>query len=53
MAEVTVRVWLRYRRDVTAAYRMVFRDQVYDIQAVIPDPKRTQLELLGKQGVKS
>ncbi|MBD1229127.1 phage head closure protein [Xenorhabdus griffiniae] len=52
LSETTVRVWLRYRADVTSAFRMVFRGQVYDIQAVIPDPKRTQLELLCKQGVK-
>ncbi|MBD2797732.1 phage head closure protein [Xenorhabdus sp. 18] len=51
LAETTVRVWLRYRADVTPASRMVFRDQVYDIQAVIPNPKRTQLELLCKQGL--
>ncbi|WP_340619069.1 phage head closure protein [Xenorhabdus entomophaga] len=51
-SETTVRVWLRYRPDVTSASRMVFRGQVYDIQAVIPDPKLTQLELLCKQGVK-
>ncbi|MEQ1964399.1 phage head closure protein [Xenorhabdus khoisanae] len=51
-AETTVRVWLRYRPDVTSAARLVFRGQVYDIQAVIPDPKLTQLELLCKQGMK-
>ncbi|WP_074025201.1 phage head closure protein [Xenorhabdus eapokensis] len=53
LPETTVRVWLRYRSDVTSAFRMVFRGQIYDIQAVIPDPKRTQLELLCKQGVKA
>ncbi|MDX7992960.1 phage head closure protein [Xenorhabdus littoralis] len=52
LAETTVRVWLRYRSDVSPASRMVFRGQVYDIQAVIPDPKRIQLELLCKQGVR-
>ncbi|PHM46502.1 phage head closure protein [Xenorhabdus miraniensis] len=53
LSETTVRVWLRYRPDVTSAFRLVFRGQVYDIQAVIPDPKRIQLELLCKQGVKA
>ncbi|MGJ0580548.1 phage head closure protein, partial [Xenorhabdus bovienii] len=38
--------------DVTSASRIVFKGQVYDIQAVIPDVKCTQLELLCKQGVK-
>ncbi|MBD2800752.1 phage head closure protein [Xenorhabdus sp. 42] len=51
LSETTVRVWLRYRADVTPASRMVFRGQTYGIQAVIPDPKRTQLELLCKQGL--
>ncbi|MDE9589162.1 phage head closure protein [Xenorhabdus bovienii] len=53
LSEATVRIWLRYRADVTSASRLVFKGQVYDIQAVIPDGKCTQLELLCKQGVKS
>ncbi|CDG86910.1 phage head closure protein [Xenorhabdus bovienii] len=52
LSEATVRIWLRYRIDVTSASRIVFKGQVYDIQAVIPDVKCTQLELLCKQGVK-
>ncbi|EPH3101441.1 phage head closure protein [Providencia stuartii] len=51
MAEVTVRVWLRYRADITPACRMVYRGLNYDIQSVIPDVKFTRLELLCKQGV--
>ncbi|MDE9545525.1 phage head closure protein [Xenorhabdus bovienii] len=53
LSEATVRIWLRYRSDVTSASRLVFKGQIYDIQAVIPDGKCTQLELLCKQGVKS
>ncbi|MDC9623754.1 phage head closure protein [Xenorhabdus sp. XENO-7] len=53
LSEATVRVWLRYRADITSASRLVFKGQVYDIQAVIPDGKCTQLELLCKQGVKA
>ncbi|MCG3461068.1 phage head closure protein [Xenorhabdus bovienii] len=53
LSEATVRIWLRYRMDVTSASRIVFKGQVYDIQAVIPDGKCTQLELLCKQGVRS
>lgn len=52
MSEITVRVWMRYRPDINAACRMVYRDQVYDIQSAIPDVKFTRLELLCKQGVK-
>lgn len=52
MSEITVRVWMRYRPDIHPACRMVYRGQVYDIQAVIPDVKFTRLELLCKQGVK-
>ncbi|MDE9553729.1 phage head closure protein [Xenorhabdus bovienii] len=53
LSEAAVRIWLRYRSDVTSASRLVFKGQIYDIQAVIPDGKCTQLELLCKQGVKS
>ncbi len=53
MSEITVRVWMRYRKDINSACRLLYRDQVYDIQSVIPDVKFTRLELLCKQGVKS
>ena len=36
------RVWMRYRPDIHPACRMVYRGQVYDIQAVIPDVKFTR-----------
>ncbi|MBI6340173.1 MULTISPECIES: phage head closure protein [Proteus] len=52
MSEVTVRVWMRYRPDINSTCRMVWREQIYDIQSVIPDEKLTRLELLCKQGVK-
>lgn len=51
LSEVTVRVWLRYRPDITPSCRMVYRGLNYDIQSVIPDVKFTRLELLCKQGV--
>ena len=51
LSEITVRVWLRYRPDITPACRMVYRGLNYDIQSVIPDVKYTRLELLCKQGV--
>lgn len=52
MSEITVRVWMRYRPDINSTCRMVFNGLNYDIQSVIPDVKRTRLELLCKQGVK-
>lgn len=52
MSEVTVRVWMRYRPDINSTCRMVWCEQIYDIQSVIPDEKLTRLELLCKQGVK-
>ncbi|MEZ2792173.1 phage head closure protein [Proteus terrae] len=52
MSEVTVRVWMRYRPDINSTCRMVWYEQIYDIQSVIPDERLTRLELLCKQGVK-
>ncbi|MFI8417696.1 phage head closure protein [Serratia sp. NPDC078593] len=50
--EATVRIWLRYRDDVSSASRVIFRDLAYDIVAALPDVKLTRLELLCKSGVK-
>lgn len=52
MSEITVRIWMRYRNDVSSTSRIVFRGLVYDIAAALPDAKLTRLELLCKQGVK-
>lgn len=58
-AEATVRVWLRYRRDISAASRLnvltgPFRGQVLEVYGPpIPDAKSTRLEILCKQGVKT
>lgn len=57
-AEATIRVWMRYRTDITAASRLLclngpFKNQVLDLTGPpIPDAKGTQLEILCKQGVK-
>lgn len=51
-SEATVRVWLRFRDDVSSASRMLFRGLVYDIVAALPDVRLTRLELLCKSGVK-
>lgn len=55
-SEATVRIWTRYRDDITTANRILYpspatRGQCYGIVAVIPDADRTRLELLCKGGV--
>ncbi|CAM3201431.1 phage head closure protein [Xenorhabdus nematophila] len=57
LSEATVRIWLRYRADMTTTHRIFYQGdstqgQFFNIVAVIPDPKRTRLELLCKGGVK-
>lgn len=56
MSEITTRIWIRYRPDVVAAYRVLWtsanaRGMVYTIQSVIPDKDHTRLELLCKGGI--
>ncbi|CDH18565.1 phage head closure protein [Xenorhabdus bovienii] len=57
LSEATVRIWLRYRDDITTTNRIVYQGasthgKTFAIVAVIPDPKHTRLELLCKGGVK-
>lgn len=57
MSEVTFRMWVRYRSDVTCASRIIWKQKghdakAFDIQSVIPDEKATRLELLCKGGLK-
>ncbi|CAM3300863.1 putative head-tail adaptor [Xenorhabdus nematophila ATCC 19061] len=57
LSEATVRIWLRYRDDITTANRIVYQGasthgKTFAIVAVIPDPKHSRLELLCKGGVK-
>lgn len=55
-AEATVRLWVRYRSDISSASRIRVLSGAYkgDVMNVIgppiPDPTRTQLEILCKQG---
>ena len=55
-AEATVRLWVRYRSDISSASRIRVLSGAYkgDVLNVIgpsiPDPTRTQLEILCKQG---
>ncbi|HAU8266116.1 TPA: phage head closure protein [Kluyvera intermedia] len=55
-AEITIRVWMRYRQDVSAASRLKiitgpFKGKTLEIVGPpIPDAKATRLEILCKQG---
>lgn len=57
-AEATIRVWIRFRTDITAASRLLcrtgpFRGQILEVTGPpVPDAKGTRLEILCKQGVK-
>lgn len=56
--EATIRVWMRFRTDVTAASRLMvitgpFKGQTLDVTGPpVPDSKGKQLEILCKQGVR-
>ncbi|MCP9270033.1 phage head closure protein [Xenorhabdus sp. XENO-1] len=56
LSEATVRIWMRYRADITTANRIFYQGdntdgQLFNIVAVIPDPQHTRLELLCKGGL--
>lgn len=48
-ADVTTRVNTRYCAGVEADQRILFRDEVLDIESVIPDRLRTTLEILCRE----
>jgi SPP1 family predicted phage head-tail adaptor len=55
--EVTFRVWIRYRPDVSSASRIIWKQKgrepmTYGIESAIPDEQATRLELLCKGWVK-
>lgn len=58
-AEATVRVWVRYRSDITASSRLKvltgpFKGKVMEVSGTpIPDERMTILEVLCKQGMKT
>lgn len=35
---VTTRVKIRYRQDISAKYRILFRGKIYSVEGVLPDP---------------
>lgn len=48
-ADVDTHVLMRYRSEVKVAHRIKFEDTYFDIQSVIPDQRKTQLELFCKE----
>lgn len=54
--EVTVKVWIRYFKGLSANNRLVFVEPgmpqtIYDIHAALPDSDRTRLEILCSGGM--
>ena len=55
-SEITVRFWIRYMKGLTTKHRISYQEPgvsavIYDIESIIPDAKRTRLEILSKGGV--
>jgi len=36
-SEVIARITIRYREDITSDWRILFRDKIYNIEAILPD----------------
>lgn len=47
--EITTRIRMRYRDDVKMADRVVVGESTYDIEAVLPDERRTELHLMCRE----
>ncbi|MBD2782858.1 phage head closure protein [Xenorhabdus szentirmaii] len=52
LTEVTIRIWLRYRADITTSHRIIYQGNSFAITVVIPNAQHTRLELLCKGGVR-
>lgn len=51
-SEIEVRIRIRYQEGITAAMRVVFESQYYDILAIIdPEMRHRELQLMCKLGV--
>lgn len=51
LSSVTYKIIIRYREDITAKDRILHKDKIYGIKAVLPDNKRTMLTLLCEEGL--
>ena len=52
-AEVTTRITIRFRSDITSKHRIVYGDKIFNIEGVLPDPVsgRDYLTLPCSEGV--
>ena len=50
-ADVDTHVLMRYRAEIKAKHRIKFEDTYFDIQSVISDQKKTQVELFCKEAI--
>lgn len=48
-SELTTRIRIRYRDDVRAADRVAWSGRTYDIEAVAPNERMTELELMCRE----
>jgi len=48
-SEINRRIVTRYHAGISASQRILLGDEVLDIEAVMPDRRKTQLEILCKQ----
>ena len=48
-ADVDTHVLMRYRAEIKAKHRIKFESTYFDIQSVIPDQRKTQVELFCKE----
>ncbi|MCF4166477.1 phage head closure protein [Zavarzinia compransoris] len=49
-AQVTWRITIRARSDLSADWRVVWRGQPLDILAILPDPRRAHVTILARGG---
>lgn len=47
--EISTRIRLRFRDDVKTEDRVVVGERTYDVEAVIPDDRRTELQLMCRE----
>ncbi len=50
-AATTWRITIRYRNDIMEADRLLLGNKTFDIQAILPDNKRTRVTLMCESGV--
>jgi len=46
MSHLTIRMWIRYRANVTSEFQITWRDKVYNIAEILPHGRRVFLEMV-------